>query len=96
MTRVLLFLLGAYLSMRVIAALYRVLDLWYTIRAAWPQVLRGLVVWVGGTSAVGAALPGELRVAFVWGAAAFAGFFLATGGLVCYVIAPLVAARLRR
>lgn len=71
-----LFLLGMHLSMRTIAALFRILDLWYTIGTAWPQVVRGLLGWGGGTIATAALLPERLRPAFLWGLATFLGFFL--------------------
>jgi hypothetical protein len=71
-----LFLLGMHLSMRTIAALFRILDLWYTIGTAWPQVVRGLLGWGGGTIAIAAVLPGHLRPAFLWGLATFLGVFL--------------------
>ncbi len=70
-----LFLCGAYLSMRTIAALYRVLDLWYTIRTAYPQVVRGILGW-GGTSAAIFALAGDLRRSFLLGMLAFLVFYL--------------------
>ena len=34
-----LFLLGAYLSLHAIAALYGIIDLWYTIWSAYPRVI---------------------------------------------------------
>jgi hypothetical protein len=71
-----LFLLGMHLSMRTIAALFRILDLWYTIGMAWPQVLRGLLVWGGGTMAIAALLPEGLRPFFLWGLVTFLGIFL--------------------
>ena len=45
MTRVLdvaFFVAGVYLSIRGIAACYRVIDLWYAIGTAYPKVIRGL------------------------------------------------------
>jgi hypothetical protein len=71
-----LFLLGMHLSMRTIAALFRILDLWYRIGTAWPQVLRGLLGWGGGTIVIAALLPGRLRAFFLSGLAAFLGVFL--------------------
>ena len=47
-----LFLLGVYLSMRVLAALYRILDLWYTIGTAYPKVLQGILGWAGAAAAI--------------------------------------------
>lgn len=71
-----LFLGGAYLSMRTIAAAYRVLDLWYTIATAYPRVVRGILGW-GGFSAVVAALAGDPhRKAFLLGMLAFLVFYL--------------------
>jgi hypothetical protein len=71
-----LFLCGAYLGMRTIAAAFRVIDLWYTIRTAYPQVLRGILGW-GGASVVLAALAGgQHRNAFLYGMLAFLLFYL--------------------
>lgn len=71
-----LFLLGMYLSIRLIAACYRVVDLWYTIRTAYPSVLRGIPGWAGGTLAVAALLGDRHRPALVWGLAAYVLFCL--------------------
>jgi branched-subunit amino acid transport protein len=60
------FLIGVYLSIRIIAALYRIIDLWYTIESAWPRVVRGILGWSG--AAVVAALILQ-RAAFLSGAA---------------------------
>lgn len=71
-----LFLSGAYLGMRVIAAVYRVVDLWYTIATAYPRVIRGILGW-GGTTLASAALLGDRhRQAFLCGLAAFLLFYL--------------------
>jgi hypothetical protein len=71
-----LFLCGAYLCLRMIAAAYLALDLWYTIRTAYPRVVRGVLGW-GGTSAAVAALAGDLhRRAFLCGLLAFLLFYL--------------------
>lgn len=71
-----LFLCGAYLSMRTIAAAYRALDLWYTIRTAYPGVVRGILGW-GGTSAVMGVLAGDRhRATFLCGMLAFLLFYL--------------------
>jgi hypothetical protein len=71
-----LFLLGTYVSIRTIAALYRVIDLWYTIRTEYAKVLRGLLVWCGGTVAIAALLPDRHRPPFLWGLAVYLGFYL--------------------
>ncbi len=66
-----LFALGVYLCVRVIAALYGVVDLWYRIRSAYPRVILPLVGWCGTTAAiVGLAGAGHRR-ALLWGMAAY-------------------------
>lgn len=84
MAQAALFLAGMYVGMRAIAACYRVLDLWYTIRTAYPAVLRGLLGWSGMMAAL-AVLLGGRRTAFLGGALAYLLFYL---GL--YVLRPLV------
>lgn len=71
-----LFLLGIYLAIRVLAALHRIIDLWYAFRTAWRTVLRGLVVWCGGTLALALILPSHYRPALLWGLAAYLTFYL--------------------
>ena len=90
-----LFLLGLYLSIRSIVALYRILDLWYTIRTAWPIVLRGLLVWLGGTAAIALALPPRLRAPFLWGALGYLAFYVVVGGVGSYLAGPMIARRVR-
>jgi hypothetical protein len=72
----LLFAGGVYLSLRVIAASYRALDLWYTIRTAYPAVLGGIAGWGGAAAATAALLEGRHRTAFLLGLAAFLLFYL--------------------
>ena len=87
-----LFLCGAYLGMRSLAACYRILDLWYTIGTAYPRVVRGVLGW-GGASALGAVLAGDLhRGAFLSGQGAFLIFYVSLFGLRHLVVrkpAPL-------
>ncbi len=59
--------------MRTIAALYRVLDLWYARRREWRRVITGIVGW-GGGSVVAFLLTD--RPAFLWGFASYALFFV--------------------
>ena len=58
------FLAGLLVGVRVLAALYGPLDLWYTIGTAWPVVVRRIAVW--GAVAVGGLvwLDGAPRTAF--------------------------------
>ena len=76
-----LFVLGLYLSLRVLAAFYGLLDLWYTIRTAYPAVIRGMVGWVGSTVTLAAWLDGPNRTAFACGLAAYLTFYLSLFGL---------------
>ncbi|NIM52804.1 MAG: hypothetical protein GTO22_26760 [Gemmatimonadales bacterium] len=64
---VLLFAAGMLLAIRLLAGLYSVIDLWYTIRTAWPVVLRRIVTWSGVTVVVLMLLNGGGRWAFVAG-----------------------------
>jgi hypothetical protein len=70
------FLLGMHVALRAVAALYRIIDLWYTIGTAYPRVIRGIVGWVATLAVVGLALPDWLRPAFLWGAGSFVPFYL--------------------
>ena len=66
------FLLGVYLSIRVIAALFGIIDFWYTIGSAWPRVLRAVAGWGSLAALLSWALPGT---AFLWGFAGYAVFY---------------------
>ena len=94
MIAALLFLLGVYLAIRTIAALYRILDLWYVIHAAWWRVLREVAGWGGAVALIGGLLPDNRRPAFLWGLGAFLAFYLVAGSLISYLLVPVVAARL--
>lgn len=71
-----LFLLGVYLGLRVIAAFFRIVDLWYRIGTSWPQVLRGVAGWGGATLLVVLVAGEQYRPPFVWGLLAYAGLAL--------------------
>lgn len=66
-----LFVLGMYLAMRVIAAAYRLVDLWYTIRTAYPRVIRGIAGWSGVTLATALLVGRQHMHAFTYGFGAF-------------------------
>ena len=76
-----LFLLGMYLSMRAIAASYRVLDLWYTIGTEYPTVFRGLLGWGGTTVAIATLLGRHHRGALLFGLLAYLLFYLSLYGV---------------
>ncbi|MEK7667477.1 MAG: hypothetical protein AAB409_02395 [Gemmatimonadota bacterium] len=63
------FLAGILLGIRLVAALYAPIDLWYTIRTAWPVAVRRVVGWTGATVVVLLLLGGGWRWTFVAGMA---------------------------
>jgi len=66
----LVFVAGMLLGIRVLAALYAPIDLWYTIRTAWPVALRRIAGWSAATAAALLLLPADgLRRALVAGMA---------------------------
>jgi hypothetical protein len=70
---VLAFVLGVYLSIRVIAALYGIIDLWYTIGTAYPRVLGAVLGWGVIATTLARALPGTV---FLWGFVGYLTFYL--------------------
>ena len=82
------FLAGVYFSIRAVAALYRVLDLWYTIPTAWPEVARGVLGWVGGAALALVLLPGRLSAAFGGGLVAYLAFYVVLALLLSRVVIP--------
>jgi len=64
------FLAGMLLGTRLLAGLYSVIDLWYTIRTAWPTVLRRVLGWSSITTVVLFLLSSGWRWVFVAGMAA--------------------------
>jgi hypothetical protein len=85
------FALGVCLSIRMIAALYAALDLWYAIGTEYPRVLRGILGWAAALAAAGWLLAPPYRTALAAGALAFLVFYL---GL--FVIRHPVLRALRR
>jgi len=83
-----LFACGVYVCLRLIAASYRVLDLWYTIRTAWPAAVRGVLAWGAAAAAPAVWLDGRRRAAFLLGMLAFLAFYLSL-----YVLRHLVVRR---
>lgn len=70
------FTLGMYLSIRMIVALYRIIDLWYTMGTAYPRVIRGILICGAMILAIGWLLDPPYRTAFVSGLLAFLLLFL--------------------
>ena len=88
--KILVFILGMYLSLRLIAALYGVIDLWYTIKTAYAKVIRGILGWGGITIAVAILLGSQWRGAFLWGIIAFLLFYLINFTLNRIILGQLV------
>jgi hypothetical protein len=70
-----LFALGVWVSMRLVAALYRVIDLWYTIRTRWPGVVARIALWALVITAMALGLTGPRRTAFLAGLIGFPVFY---------------------
>lgn len=83
------FMLGVYLSTRMIAALYQVLDLWYRIGTDYLRVIRGVVGWAVTIAAIAWLLDPTGRRAFASGLVAFLLFYLSLFGLRHLLIAAL-------
>lgn len=75
--RVLCFLLGFYVAIRALAAIYGILDRWYAIGANAPAVLARLVVWCGLAAVAPLVLPAGPSRAFLGGAVASLAAYLA-------------------
>ncbi len=75
--KILLFLLGMSLMVQVIAAFYGILDLWYTIRTAWPLIIKRIMIWAGLTIGVSLLLSSDNRQVFLAGLAAYVGIYVA-------------------
>ncbi len=82
------FALGVSLSIRMIAALYQIVDLWYRIGTDYPRVIRGVVGWAVTIAAI-AWLDATGRVAFASGLVAFVLFYVSLFGLRHLLIAAL-------
>ncbi len=83
------FALGVWLSIRMIAALYRVLDLWYRIGTDYPRVIRGVVGWAATIAAIAWLLDATGRAALALGLVAFLVFYVSLFGLRHLLIAAL-------
>lgn len=73
--QVIAFVLGVGLSIRMIAALYAIVDFWYAIGAWYPRVVRGILGWAMTIVAISWLLNPPLRAAFAAGLLAFLLFY---------------------
>jgi hypothetical protein len=83
------FVLGVYLSIRMIAAFYAILDLWYRIDTDYPRVIRGVLGWAVAIAAIAWLIGPPGRVAFASGLVAFLLFYLSLFGLRHLLISSL-------
>lgn len=72
----LLFLFGMCICVQLLAALYGIIDLRYTLRTAYPTVIRRILVWTLFCMAVVWLLRDDLRPAFAWGLIGYVGFYI--------------------
>jgi hypothetical protein len=73
---ILLFLLGMCICVQLMAALYGIIDLWYTIRTAYPTVIRRILIWTLLSGVLAWLLGDDLRPVFLWGFAGYVGFYI--------------------
>ena len=81
LAEIVIFFLGVYLMIEMLAALYGIIDLWYMMGKAWPRVLRGILGW-GITIAVTAWLLGPQRSALAAGMIVYLLFYVSLFPLV--------------
>ncbi|MCI5118978.1 MAG: hypothetical protein D3913_13750 [Candidatus Electrothrix sp. LOE1_4_5] len=85
-SKVIVFLVGMCLAVQVVAAFYRILDCWHTIRTEYLAVLKGLFLCFS-ISGLCAVLVGEnLRNAFLWGMALYIPFYLVSFFFLQFII----------
>ena len=70
------FALGTYLSIRMIAALHGIADLWYMIDKAWLRVSAGVLAWGAAIGVIAWLMARPYQAAFVWGLLAYFVFYL--------------------
>ena len=67
---------GAYLMIRMLGALYGIVDLWYMIGRAWPRVIRSILCWGAASAVLGWLLEPPYLTAFAYGLVAYLLFYL--------------------
>ena len=74
--KILSYLFGMCICVQLVAALYGIVDLRYTIRTAYPTVIRRILVWTLLIAAIVWLLGDDLRPAFLWGLIGYVGFYI--------------------
>ena len=76
----LVFLLGMCLCVQLIAALYGILDQWYTITTTYPVVIRRIVIWSLIPLAIAWFLGEVPRSALIWGFVTYVALYIGIFG----------------
>jgi predicted tellurium resistance membrane protein TerC len=84
--KIVLFLLGMVISVQIIAAFYRIIDLWYTIHTAYLKVIQGILGWIGVSVIIAVLLGYYWRRAFLWGMVLYVPFYLINFVLIQSII----------
>ncbi|MCI5222153.1 MAG: hypothetical protein D3924_05655 [Candidatus Electrothrix sp. AR4] len=74
--KITVFLAGMCVAVQVMAAFYRILDLWYTIRTEYLKIIRGIAFWSGVSMLLVILLGSDLRNAFLWGMTFYVPFYV--------------------
>ena len=65
--KIIAFILGMCVAVQVVAAFYRIIDLWHTILTEYQDVIRKIFFWCGLSGLIAFFLGQNLRPAFLWG-----------------------------
>jgi len=85
--KIIVFLFGMCVCVQLVAALYGIIDLWYTFRTEYPKVIRRILIWSVLTIAIAWLLGNQLSPAFLWGLAGYVVFYpIAYSGLKLFAI----------
>ena len=75
------FFLGVYLAIRLLSALYRLLDFGYAMDREWRRVMAGILGWGGTAIALAWLIGPSRRGALLWGMAAYLIFYAGLNAL---------------
>jgi hypothetical protein len=85
--QIIVFLLGMGICVQWVAALYGIIDLWYTFGTEYPKVIRRILIWSAVPAAIALLLGDPYITAFLLGFAAYVVFYpIAYSGLKLFTI----------
>jgi hypothetical protein len=84
LTHSLVAVVGVWLGVRLLVALYRWLDLCHTIGRDWPRAARGTVLTVTLIAVIAVLLPAAYRGTLLAGIAGYVAFYLAAATGLAY------------